>query len=376
MTNVRLVQGNEACALGAIAAGASFYAGYPITPSTEVAENMAVLMPKAGKKFIQMEDEIASIGAIIGASCTGAKAFTATSGPGFSLMQELLGYASMTEVPIVLINVMRPGPSTGLPTLSAQGDVMQARWGTHGDHAIIAIAPSSVTETYFETINAFNLAEKYRTPVILLLDEEIGHLRERFDIEGKEVEIVDRKRPTCPPEEYLPYSNEEPDGIPAMADFGTGYHYHVTGLTHNQKGFYTSKLDEVDTFIRRIYNKIEDKVDEIATFEEVHTEDAEVLFIAYGSVARTAEEVVEEMRANGQKVGLLRPITVWPFHEEKIKAACAGKKAVIVPEMNMGQYVREIERVAPKDVKVISHTRVDGELIMPQELMDCVKEVL
>lgn len=375
MSKVRLVQGNEACALGALAAGATFYAGYPITPSTEVAEHMAAMMPQAGAKFLQMEDEIASIGAIIGASCTGAKAFTATSGPGFSLMQELIGYAAMTEVPIVIVDVQRPGPSTALPTLSSQGDIQQARWGTHGDHSIIAISPSSVTETYFETINAFNMAEKYRTPVVVLLEEEIGHLRERFDADDAEVTVINRKRPTMPKDQYIPYTNSEPDGVPPMADFGSGYHYHVTGLTHNEKGFYTSKLAEVDTVIRRLSSKIEDHVDEIAKFEEVYTDDAEVLFIAYGSVARTAQEVVEELRAQGQKVGLLRPITIWPFHEEKIKAACAGKKAVIVPEMNLGQYVREIQR-AVHDVPIISHTRIDGELIMPEELFARVKEVL
>ncbi|MCL2495875.1 MAG: 2-oxoacid:acceptor oxidoreductase subunit alpha [Clostridiales bacterium] len=376
MSNVRLVMGNEACALGALAAGATFYAGYPITPSTEVAEYMSDMLPPRGGKFLQMEDEIASVGAIIGASCTGVKAFTATSGPGFSLMQELIGYAAITEVPIVIVNVQRPGPSTGLPTLSAQGDIQQARWGTHGDHSIIALAPSSVMETYFETINAFNLAEKYRTPVILLLDEEIGHLRERFEVDDEPVEIVNRKKHTCPPEEYLPYTNSEPDGIPAMANFGEGYRYHVTGLTHNEKGFYTSKLPEVDAMIRRISSKIEDHVNEIATFEEIEMTDCEILLIAYGSVARTAEAAVEELRAEGVNVGLLRPITIWPFHDERIKVACAGKKAVIVPEMNLGQYVREIERVAPSDVPVIPLTRVDGELIVPEEIIAKVKEVL
>ncbi|MCL1816334.1 MAG: 2-oxoacid:acceptor oxidoreductase subunit alpha [Clostridiales bacterium] len=376
MNKVRLVQGNEACALGAIAAGATFYAGYPITPSTEVAEYMSSMLPPMGGKFIQMEDEIASMGAIIGASCAGLKAFTATSGPGFSLMQELLGFAVITEVPIVIVDVQRPGPSTGLPTLSAQGDIQQARWGTHGDHSVIALAPSSVMETYFETINAFNLAEKYRNPVVLLLDEEIGHLRERFDVADEPVEIINRKRPTCLPKDYIAYTNQETDGVPPMADFGAGYRYHVTGLTHNEKGFYTSKLPEVDASIRRLSAKIEDHVNEIATFEEIELEDCEVLLIAYGSVARSAQAAVLDLRTQGIKAGLLRPITIWPFHDQRVKAACTGKKAVIVPEMNLGQYAREVERVAPEKVPVIPLTRVDGELIVPEEVVAKVKEVL
>ncbi len=239
MAKVKLVQGNEACALGAIAAGASFFAGYPITPSTEIAEYMSKKLPPMGRTFIQMEDEIATIGAIIGASSVGHKSFTATSGPGFSLMQELIGYAAITEVPIVIVDVMRAGPSTGLPTLPSEGDVQQARWGTHGDHSIIALSPYSVTETYYTTIRAFNLAEQYRTPVVLLIDEKIGHMRERFDVvEGEEPVVVDRKKPT-PGEDYVAYANT-PDGVPAFASFGEGYRYHVTGLTHNEKGFYSS----------------------------------------------------------------------------------------------------------------------------------------
>ncbi len=377
MSKVRLVQGNEACALGALKAGASFYAGYPITPSTEIAEHMSEMMPLQGGKFIQMEDEIASMGAIIGASATGAKAFTATSGPGFSLMQELIGYASITEVPVVVVDVQRMGPSTGLPTLSSQGDIQQARWGSHGDHAMIAIAPNSVMETYFQTIKAFNLAEKYRTPVIFLLDEEIGHLRERFDVDDDaQIEIINRKKPDMPPEEYVPFTNKEADGVPPMAAFGEGYRYHLTGLTHNEKGFYSSALPVVDAFNRRLVNKIEGAVDDIFEWEEINTEDCDVLLIAYGSVARSAQEAMEELREQGLKVGLFRPITIWPIHEEKIRAACTGKKAVIVPEMNMGQYAREVQRIAPDGVPVLSLDRVDSELIIPEEIMAMVKEVL
>jgi len=376
MSKKRLVQGNKACALGAIAAGATFYAGYPITPSTEIAEYMSAMLPPIGGRFMQMEDEIASIGAVIGAAFTGVKAFTATSGPGLSLMQELIGYAAIVEAPVVIVDVQRPGPSTGQPTRSSQGDIQTARWGTHGDHSIIALAPSSVEEIYFETINAFNMAEKYRNPVILLLEEEIGHLKESFDVEGKPVEIIDRKRPTCPPSEYIPFAPCGEDGIPEMADFGKGYRYHVTGLTHNPKGFYTADPEEVDFLVRRLTDKIEDKVEEIARFEEVETEDCEVLVMAYGSAARTARQAVNDARAQGLKVGLLRPITIWPFHSERVRAACKGKKAVIVPEMNLGQYAREVERVCPIDVPVISITRVDGEMVSPTEIMAKVKEVL
>ncbi|MCL1873585.1 MAG: 2-oxoacid:acceptor oxidoreductase subunit alpha [Clostridiales bacterium] len=374
MSKVRLVQGNEACALGAIAAGATFYAGYPITPSTEVAEQIAVLFPKIGGKFIQMEDEIASIGAIIGASAAGHKSFTATSGPGFSLMQELIGYAAITEIPTVVIDVMRPGPSTGLPTLSSQGDIQQARWGTHGDHSIIALSPSSVMEAYYETIQAFNLAEKYRTPVVLLMDEEIGHLKERFEVNDEEKpEIINRKAPE-PGKEYIPYENTE-DMIPPFAVFGSGYRYHITGLTHGEKGFYSSALPVVDAMIRRLWHKIEDRVDDICRFEQVDTADAEILLIAYGSTARSAEEAAEVLRAEGIKAGVLRPITIWPFHDQYIAEICQGRKAIIVPEMNMGQYVREVQRVV-QDVPVHSLTRVDGEMITPTEITAMVKEVL
>lgn len=376
MAKVRLVQGNEACALGALKAGASFYAGYPITPSTEIAEHMAEMMPACGARFVQMEDEIASIGAVIGAAATGAKAFTATSGPGFSLMQELVGYAALTEVPCVIVDVQRMGPSTGLPTLSSQGDIQQARWGSHGDHSVIAIAPSSVMETYYQTIKAFNLAEKYRTPVVFLLDEEIGHLRERFEVDpDEEVEIINRKQPTCSPEEYIPYENTE-DGVPAMAKFGEGYRYHITGLTHNEKGFYSSALPVVDSFNRRIVGKIDDHASEIFEYEEFHTDDCDVLLIAYGSVARSAQEAMEELREQGLKVGLFRPITIWPIDEEKIKAVCSGKKAVVVPEMNLGQYAREVRRIVPSETPVVPLCRVDSELIIPEEVADLVKEVL
>ena len=373
MAKIRLLQGNQACMEGAIAAGADFYAGYPITPSSEVAEQAAVQFPKLGRKFMQMEDEIASIAAIIGASAVGHKSFTATSGPGFSLMQELIGYAAMTELPIVVVNVMRAGPSTGLPTLPAQADVQQVRWGTHGDHSIIVLAPYTVTETYYQTIRAFNLAEKYRTPVILLMDEVIGHLRERFDVPADfKPEIVSRKGREAG-EKYIPYQNTA-DGVPPFVALGKGEKYHITGLTHGENGFYTSNPVEVDRLVRRLCNKIEDDVDEITEVEECYTEDAEFLLIAYGCSARTSRAVVEKMRAQGVKIGLLRLISLWPFPDKLVAKHCAGKKMVLVPELNMGQMVREVSRVAPSEVPVIPFNKVDGSLFAPQEIIEALRK--
>ena len=365
---IKLIQGNEACALGAIKAGATFFAGYPITPSTEVAEQIAEKFPPLGRKFVQMEDEIGSISAIIGASTVGHKALTATSGPGFSLMQELIGYASITEIPIVIVNVMRAGPSTGLPTLPAAGDVMQARWGTHGDHSIIALSPNSVTETYTETVRAFNLAEKYRTPVILLLDEKVGHLREKFDEEeASNIEIIDRPKFNAKGK-YVPFENNE-SGVPPFVSFGQGERYHITGLTHNEEGFYSSKPEVVTDFIKRISDKIENNVDDIAKIEEFMTEDADVVIVAYGSVARSAQEAVVEMREQGKKVGLLRLVTLWPFHDKKVAEVCKGRKLVVMPEMNLGQMTREVQRVIG-ETPFATICRVDGDLITPEEIED------
>lgn len=372
LKKIKLIQGNEACALGAIKAGATFFAGYPITPSTEVAEQVATKFPPIGGKFVQMEDEIGSIGAIIGASVVGHKAFTATSGPGFSLMQELIGYAAMTEIPIVIVNVMRTGPSTGLPTLPAAGDVMQARWGTHGDHSIIALSPNSVTETYTETIRAFNLAEKYRTPVLLMLDEKVGHLREKFDEEAcSDIEVIDRQIFEGEGE-YIPFANTD-SGVPPFVSMGQGQRYHITGLTHNEEGFYSAKPQVVTDFVRRICEKIENHVDDIAQVEEIMTEDADVVVVAYGSVSRSAEEAVRAMREQGKKVGLLRLITLWPFHDKKVAEVCKGKKLVVMPEMNMGQMVREVQRVIG-ETPFAAICRVDGDLITPEEIEDNIVE--
>lgn len=371
--NVQLMQGNEACAMGAIKAGASFFGGYPITPSTEIAEYIAKEFPKLGRYFMQMEDEIASIGAMIGASMVGHKAFTATSGPGFSLMQELIGYAAVAEVPLVIINVMRFGPSTGLPTMPQSGDIMQARWGTHGDHSIIALSPSSVTEAYYMTIDAFNLAEKYRTPVVLLMDEKVGHLREGFDISNDpEPEIFDRV--SAHDGKYVPFANTE-SGVPPFVPLGQGERYHFTGLTHNEAGFYTSDAGKVTAFMQRICGKIEDHVDEIAQFELDAMDDAEIVIIAYGAVARSAHETVEGLRKAGHKVGLLRLKTIWPFHTDKVRELCAGKKLVAMPEMNMGQ-LAVMAKAALGDMPFLPINQVDGRLIKPETIEKAILDKL
>lgn len=367
--NVRLMQGNEACALGAIKAGASFFGGYPITPSTEIAEYIAREFPRLGRYFMQMEDEIASIGAMIGASMVGHKAFTATSGPGFSLMQELVGYAAVAEIPLVIIDVMRFGPSTGLPTMPQSGDIMQARWGTHGDHSIIALSPSSVTEAYYATIRAFNLAEQYRTPVILLMDEKIGHLREGFDISNDpEPEIIDRSREHAGA--YVPFAGGD-NGVPAFIPLGQGERYHFTGLTHGENGFYTADPDKVTAVMQRLCGKIEDHVDEIAEIELVDFDDADVAIIAYGAVARSAHDALLALRQKGVKAGMLRLKTIWPFHTAKVRELCAGKRLVAMPEMNMGQ-LSMIVRGALGDTPFLPINQANGQLIKPHTIEDAI----
>lgn len=375
-SKARLMQGNEACVEGAIAAGMKFYAGYPITPSTEIAELSAEKLPLIGGKFIQMEDEIGGIAATIGASLTGAKSMTATSGPGFSLKQENIGYAALAEIPCVIVNVQRGGPSTGMPTSPAQGDVMQARWGTHGDHPVIALTPSSVRETYNLTIKAFNMAEKYRTPVILLMDEVIAHMREKVQLpDPSEIEIIDRKSPECTSEEYLPYKPEE-DSIPLMADFGTGYRYHVTGLVHDETGFPSNSSAEADKLIRRLSNKIEIHKDEIISWEEENTEDADIIILSYGCVARSARAAMRTLREKGIKVGIFRPITIWPFPEKRLKELTGKVKTILVPEMNLGQLVLEVERICNNITKIVRLNKVSCEIIYPEEIINKIEEVL
>lgn len=370
----QLMQGNHACALGALAAGCRFYAGYPITPSSEIAEIMSRELPRLGAKFIQMEDEIASMAAIIGASVGGLKAMTATSGPGFSLMQENIGYAAAAEIPCVVVNVMRTGPSTGLPTSPAQGDVMQARWGTHGDHPIIALTPSSVGEVFELTVASFNFAEKYRTPVILLIDEVVGHMRERLELpEPGTVPVVDRSMPGVPPEWYEPFGMPASD-VPPLAPFGEGYRYHITGLLHDARGYPTTRLDEIQPWIERVFRKIERNLDEILMWEEEGIEDARVLVVSYGSTARSAKQAIKQARARyGRKVGLFRPKTLWPFPEDALERAAENCARVVVAEMNLGQMALEVERVVGRN-KVLRVGRADGHLITPEQILDAIRE--
>ncbi|MDT8420998.1 MAG: 2-oxoacid:acceptor oxidoreductase subunit alpha [Desulfuromonadales bacterium] len=376
---VALLQGNTACALGAVYAGCTFFGGYPITPSTEVAEVMSEELPKVGGKFIQMEDEIAAMASVIGASLAGSKALTATSGPGVSLKQELIGYACIAETPCVIVNVMRGGPSTGMPTGPGQSDVMQAKWGTHGDHATIAVAPSSCQEIFSETVRAFNLAEKYRMPVQVLFDEIVGHMRERIEFpEPGELEVIDRAAPTCAPEDYKPYDAKSMTDVPPLAAFGSDYRFHVTGLNKAADGFPTTKADLVDFEERRQIAKVEceEARADIELNEEYLTEDAEVIILAYGSTARSARYAVNELRAEGVKAGMFRPITLWPFPEKRVAALANQVKAIVVPEMNLGQMIIEVERVVKGTCDVSGVNRVDGEPINPGQIMAQVKEVI
>lgn len=368
---IQVMSGNEACAHGAMAAGLRFFAGYPITPSSEVAEELAIALPKVGGAFIQMEDEIAAMGAIVGASLTGVKAMTATSGPGFSLKQENIGFACMAEVPCVVVNVMRGGPSTGLPTMPAQGDVQQARWGTHGDHPIIALVPNSVAETYDMTVRSFNLSEKFRTPVILLLDEIIGHVNEKVQF-PESVELVDRPGPDAPPGEYLPYRHT-PDGVPPMASYAQGgYRFHVTGLAHDQTGFPTNNPEEIDRLNRRLLFKIDRGRDEIVEVERICTEDADLLVVAYGSVSRAANQALRAARDQGIKVGLLRPKTIWPFPDREIREMAGRVRKIIVPELNLGQIAHEVEWAVGGACPVEAFGRVDGQAIAPRQVLDLI----
>ena len=370
-----LLQGNEAVVEGALRAGCRFFAGYPITPATEISEILSIKLPQVEGTFIQMEDEIASLGAVIGASLAGVKSMTATSGPGFSLMQENLGFAIIAEVPCVIVNVMRGGPSTGLPTSPSQSDVMQARWGTHGDHPIIVLSASTVRECYDMTIKAFNFSEKFRTPVIVLIDEVVGHMREKMVLSNEEeVEIFNRVKPTVPPEWYLPFE-DTPSGIPAMANFGEGYRYHVTGLTHDIRGFPTSRPDEIGPFIDRLHRKISQHFSEIQMAEYFETEDAELTMIAYGCVARSAKRAMFESREKGLKVGLLKLGTIWPFMRSAVEKVLQTSKNILVPEMNMGQISREVKRVNRGIAKVFTLNKVDGTIITPEEILNRIQEV-
>ncbi len=375
MSKVLLMQGNKAVAEGAIAAGVKFFGGYPITPSTEIAEELSEMLPKVGGTFIQMEDEIAGIGVIIGASLTGKKVMTATSGPGFSLKQELIGYAAIAEVPLVIVNVQRVGPSTGQPTSPAQGDVMQARWGTHGDHPIIALTPASVPECFDLTIRAYELSEKYRTPVILLLDEVIGHMREKIQLpDYNSIKQPMRKKPTVQPEQYKAYKADA-DLVPPMADFGSGYRWHITGLVHDEYGFPNGSPKATKDCLDRLHAKIYNNLSDIVQIEEYRLEDADIAIVAYGGTARTAYATVDMARAQGLKVGLLRPITIWPFAQQQMQDLATKVKQIIVAEMNFGQYVMEVERAVAGKCPVTLHAKYNNEAITPEELLATVNRL-
>ena len=364
---LRLISGNHACALGAIAAGCRFFAGYPITPSSEVAERLSRLLPQVDGVFVQMEDEIASIAAVIGASMGGVKALTATSGPGFSLKQENIGYAAGAEIPCVIVNVMRGGPSTGMPTRPAQGDIMQARWGSHGDYPILVLAPASVREIYDETIRAFDLAETLRTPVVLLYDQVIAQLTETVELSNTQgLARAERKWASGPREAYQPYAANE-DGIPAMSRPGAGYRVHTTGLNHTENGFPTQNPEAVARNLGRLLTKFDRHRDAIDSWQTLACDDAEVLIVAIGISARAATRAIEMCRARGVRAGLFRPITLWPFPEKALREIAARARAVLVPEMNAGQLSLEVERIlGGKRVDAIH--RFNGEPITPAEI--------
>jgi len=370
------VQGNEACVHGALYAGLQFFAGYPITPSTEVAEHLAKMLPKQGGVFIQMEDEIASMCAIIGASLAGAKSMTATSGPGFSLMQEALGYSMMAEVPCVVVSVQRGGPSTGLPTKVSQGDVNQARWGVHGDHSVIVLTASSVQDVFSITVEAFNMAETYRTPVILLLDEVVGHMRERLELpEPGAIQVVDRLRTSVKPGvNYHPYLPRE-DGRLPMSDFGGVHRYNVTGLFHDIWGFPTEQPEAVDKLLHHLVDKIENQADEIARWKEYCLNDAEEVLISYGASARSARHLVEGLHPRGHKIGLLELQTLWPFPAKLVRDKTAGTKNIYVVEMNMGHMLAEVKKAVPNPDRVYLANRTDGQLITPTDISKVMRVI-
>lgn len=377
MRNVVLMQGNEACLEGAIAAGMRFFAGYPITPSTEIAEMAAKRLPMVQGVFVQMEDEIASIAAIIGGSSVGVKSMTATSGPGFSLMQENIGYAAMAETPCVIVNVQRGGPSTGLPTSPSQGDVMQSRWGSHGDHPCIAISPSSVSEAFSLAIRCFNLSEKYRVPVVFLMDEVVGHMREGIDVdELKQTEIVNRALPDSKDENWLPYKADEDTLVPKIPPFGTGKRYHITGLVHDERGYPTSDAEKAHELCTRLMRKIEKNADDITRFDSRDVDDADVVVLCYGGTARSVKKAVKKAREKGLKVGMFRPITIWPFPEKQVERLAQSASHIIVAELNYGQISLEVERIVKGRCGVEHIGKVDGTVVTPDEILAKIEKVL
>jgi len=374
LTGAHFLDGDQAACEGALAAGANFVAGYPITPSTEIVERFASRIPTVGGVFLQMEDELASSIAIVGAAWGGAKVFTVTSGPGFSLMMEHLGYAAMTETPLVLVDVQRGGPSTGLPTLPGQGDMMQARWGSHGDYEIIALCPNSPQECFDLMIDAFNLSEEYRTPVLVMMDESVGHMTEKVVIpEAESIKIFPRRYTSLPPSEYLPF-RPGADGIPEMVKAGDGYRIHVTGLTHDEKGYPAMNWQTQKTLVSRLVKKIRDNGDRICRWEEHQTEDADIVLVAYGITSRVAQHAVKMARAEGLRVGLLRLIVAWPFPEKRIRELAARIHSFPVVEMNYGQMFYEVERLAGSTVRTELLGHGGGMVHQPEEILQAIRE--
>jgi 2-oxoglutarate ferredoxin oxidoreductase subunit alpha len=374
LTGVHFIDGDHACCEGALAAGARFAAGYPITPSTEIVERFAARVPTVGGCFIQMEDELAASIALQGAVWGGAKAFTVTSGPGFSLMMEHIGYAAMTETPCVFVDVQRGGPSTGLPTLPAQADMMQARWGSHGDYEIIALCPNSPQECFDLTIQAFNLAEEFRVPVMFMMDEVVGHMTEKVVIpRADHIELVPRRHTHKPVNEYLPYETNG-DMIPEIAHAGEGYRFHVTGLTHDERGYPNMTPQAQDKLVRRLQKKVRAAMDHIAIFEEDRLDDADVAVGSYGITSRVAQRAIDMARQRGLRVGKLRLITAWPFPEKKIAELAARVKAFVVPELNLGQMIREVERAAAGQAGTFSVPHAGGGVHKPEDVLKVIVE--
>jgi 2-oxoglutarate ferredoxin oxidoreductase subunit alpha len=377
LTGTHFLDGDQACCEGALAAGCRFAAGYPITPSTEIVERFALRAPLVGGMFIQMEDELAASIAILGAVWAGAKAFTVTSGPGFSLMMEHIGYAAMTETPCVIVNVQRGGPSTGLPTLPAQADMMQARWGSHGDYAIIALSPQSPQECFDLTIEAFNLSEQYRVPVLVMMDEVVGHMTEKVVIPPADaINLVPRRYTSRSPEDYLPFE-PGPDGVPEMARAGEGYRFHVTGLTHDERGYPAGSgvvVEAQQKLVRRLVDKIRRSAEKIGRWEEQMLDDAEVVVVAYGITARVALRAVQMAREQGVRAGLLRPQVVWPFPEARIRELAAGHglRGFVVPELNLGQIALEVERIAGARVPTVCVPHAGGTVHKPEQILEAI----
>jgi 2-oxoglutarate/2-oxoacid ferredoxin oxidoreductase subunit alpha len=374
LTGEHFIDGDHACCEGALAAGARFASGYPITPSTEIVERFAARVPTVGGTFIQMEDELAASITLQGAVWGGAKAFTVTSGPGFSLMMEHIGYAAMTETPCVFVDVQRGGPSTGLPTLPAQADMMQARWGSHGDYSIIALCPNSPQECFDLMVKAFNLAEEFRVPVMFMMDEVVGHMTEKVLIPpADQIEVVPRKHTRQSVEQYLPYGTNG-DMVPEMAHAGEGYKFHVTGLTHDERGYPNMTPLTQDKLVRRLQNKVRAAVDRITMLEEANLEDADVVVVSYGITSRVAQRAIDSARDRGLRVGKLRLITAWPFPEKKIRELARRVKAFVVPELNLGQMALEVERAANGKAKTFCITHAGGGVHNPEDILEVIVE--